>query len=155
MQLRLTLDVPPSVNHLYKIGNVTRNKKRVLGQFMTDEGTTYKHAVGWTVRKVVVEQGIDVDPKGYYGYIASVRFASAGRDLDNGLKVMQDAIFEALHINDDRVVEFCVGKLVDPKHPRVDILIYSIDLATIQRRYGDIDQYLKRKEPRRVLQAVQ
>lgn len=42
------------------------------------------------------------------------------RDLDGGLKIVQDGICEALGINDNRVTEIHLYKHVDRENPRVD-----------------------------------
>lgn len=135
MRLRLTLDVPRSVNMLYRIGHVTRGGKKVLGQFMTEEGRVYKEAVGWEVRAAIVEQGVEIDPKAYYGYAIAVYFPDAGRDLDNVFKIVQDAIFAAIGVNDNRVIDIHAGKIVDPTHPRAEVLLYTSTPPTIIRQY--------------------
>lgn len=38
------------------------------------------------------------------------------RDLDGGLKITQDAIYEGLRLNDNRVVDIHLMKHIDPLH---------------------------------------
>ena len=42
------------------------------------------------------------------------------RDVDSGLKITQDAICEALSINDNRIVEIHLYKSLDPDQPRME-----------------------------------
>jgi crossover junction endodeoxyribonuclease RusA len=48
------------------------------------------------------------------------------RDLDGGLKITQDALCEALTINDNRVVDIHLVKRVDPLRPRIEVQLESI-----------------------------
>jgi len=45
------------------------------------------------------------------------------RDLDSGVKILQDIICEVLQINDNRVVALYAAKRVDKEHPRVDVKV--------------------------------
>ena len=59
----------------------------------------------------------------------SIRFfftTALRRDLDSGLKITQDAICEGLGINDNRIVETHLYKIVDKLHPRIEV---SLSLA--------------------------
>tara|TARA_B100000315_G_C14580159_1_gene590054 strand:+ start:3154 stop:3486 length:333 start_codon:yes stop_codon:yes gene_type:complete len=47
------------------------------------------------------------------------------RDLDSGLKITQDAICEALEVNDNRVVEIHLHKKIDRTEPRLEVLLTS------------------------------
>src|SRR5207245_4816759 len=49
------------------------------------------------------------------------------RDLDGGLKITQDAICEALGINDNRVVDIHIVKRVDTLHPRIEVQLETIN----------------------------
>ncbi|HYO50624.1 MAG TPA: RusA family crossover junction endodeoxyribonuclease [Chloroflexia bacterium] len=48
------------------------------------------------------------------------------RDLDGGLKITQDALCEALGINDNRVVDIHLVKRLDPRNPRIDVQLETI-----------------------------
>ncbi len=45
------------------------------------------------------------------------------RDLDSGLKITQDAICEALELNDNRVVEIHLHKKIDRNDPRLEVIL--------------------------------
>jgi crossover junction endodeoxyribonuclease RusA len=48
------------------------------------------------------------------------------RDLDGGLKVTQDALCEALGVNDNRVVDIHLVKRIDPRNPRIEVQLEAI-----------------------------
>ena len=47
------------------------------------------------------------------------------RDLDGGLKIAQDALCEAMGINDNRVVEIHLYKALDWESPRLDCTLLT------------------------------
>ena len=118
-QLSLTLPIPPSINRHY----TTVNGRRLL----SSAGRAYKAEVGRQVwlalaqspARVSLMEGLKSSPLAF-----SVRFfftTALRRDLDSGLKITQDAICEGLGINDNRIVETHLYKLVDKLHPRIEV----------------------------------
>ena len=54
-------------------------------------------------------------------------FASAlRRDLDGGLKIAQDALCEALGVNDNLVIEIHLSKRVDRHCPRIEVCLTAL-----------------------------
>jgi crossover junction endodeoxyribonuclease RusA len=49
------------------------------------------------------------------------------RDIDGGLKITQDALCEALGINDNRIVEVSLRKDVDSVAPRMELSLRAVD----------------------------
>jgi Holliday junction resolvase RusA-like endonuclease len=139
--LRLCIDVPGSVNHLYRIAYVQRLDKttgyvkKVPTLVLTDEGVAYKQQVGWQTKAAATEQGFVAQPKAYYGYLALIYFPTAGSDLDNAFKLIQDSIFPALGLNDNRVIDIHAGKRVDNQNPRCEILLYRTTIDQITEQY--------------------
>ncbi len=118
-QLQLTLPVPPSINHQY----ATVKGRRVLSA----EGRSYKQLVGQHVlialaknpdrdRLRTLLQSQDLVLSIWFYFSSSLR-----RDLDGGLKITQDAICEALEVNDNRVVEIHLHKGIDKLSPHIDV----------------------------------
>ena len=67
------------------------------------------------------------------------------RDLDGGLKITQDALCEALEINDNRVVDIHLVKRIDPLRPRI-----RSSMETIEERDWQLDGeyvYVSKTEP--------
>ena len=140
MQLKLTTELPISVNHMYRIGFVRRGQARIPTQILTQEGRDYKVRVGWEVKAAAIEQGFEPPPKSYFGYVAVAYFPTAGQDLDNVLKVLQDTLFEALGINDNRVIEIRAAKFVARDAPRVELCLTTLSLADVERRYQPLQE---------------
>ena len=118
-RLLLTLPVPPSINHQY----ATVNGRRVLSAV----GRGYKLLVA---RQVMVALSRSAHRDALLkalraDFLAlSVRFhftSRLRRDVDGGLKIAQDALCEALSINDNRILEIHLFKALDPAHPRIEI----------------------------------
>jgi len=57
------------------------------------------------------------------------------RDLDGGLKVTQDAICEALGVNDNRVVDVHLIKRIDPLRPRIEVELEAISDWVFDKEY--------------------
>ena len=45
---------------------------------------------------------------------------------DGGLKIAQDALCEALSINDNRIIEIHLYKQRDPIHPRIEVTLIPV-----------------------------
>ena len=57
------------------------------------------------------------------------------RDLDNGLKITQDALCEYLGANDNRVVDIHLTKRIDPLHPHLDVELEAIEDWQFDKEY--------------------
>jgi crossover junction endodeoxyribonuclease RusA len=61
-----------------------------------------------------------------------IYFVSAlRRDLDGGLKIAQDALCEALGINDNLVVEIHLSKRVDRHSPRIEVHLTALAAESV------------------------
>ncbi|HEV8244108.1 MAG TPA: RusA family crossover junction endodeoxyribonuclease [Nitrospirales bacterium] len=117
--LFLVLPLPPSINHHY----ATVQGRRVL----SSEGRRFKTLVGQEVlcalakRKAgppsnAIPAGVPLGLDLHFYFISEIR-----RDIDGGLKITQDAICEALGINDNRIVEVILHKEKDVTSPRMEL----------------------------------
>ncbi len=110
------LPLPPSVNSQYS----TVNGRRVLSAA----------ARRWKARALRELAGA-FDPAfreqartGYLAIFLDFYFATPlRRDLDGGLKIAQDAICEALAVDDRRVVDIHLVKRIDPLRPHISVEI--------------------------------
>jgi crossover junction endodeoxyribonuclease RusA len=121
---RFSLPMPPGINQQY----ATVNGRRVLSK----ESRNYKKRAGQLIRRFRVE-GIISDAlvaalrEGYVGLFIDFYFETPmRRDLDGGLKIAQDAICDALDINDNRVVDVHLVKRLDPLKPRIEVELEAI-----------------------------
>lgn len=126
--LRLTLPVPPSVNHQY----ATVNGRRLLSA----RGRTFKDLVGQQILLALAQSSHRDTLKeslqeGRLSLSIRFFFASAlRRDVDGGLKITQDALCEHLGINDNRVVELHVYKRQDRDNPRMELRLSILSADT-------------------------
>lgn len=122
--LRLILPLPPSVNHQY----ATVKGRRVLSW----EARTYKKRMIEGLRKASLKAGLFSQQTGAWreGYLClSFDFyfrTPRRRDLDGGLKIAQDVICQAFRINDNRVVQACLSKRIDPARPRMEVELRAL-----------------------------
>jgi crossover junction endodeoxyribonuclease RusA len=117
--LTLTLPLPPSINHQY----ATVQGRRVL----SSAGRRFKSHVGQEVLYLLARQR---SPSASVQTLQGLRLALdlrfyfvsiLSRDIDGGLKITQDALCEALGINDNRIVEVSLRKNVDTAAPRMEV----------------------------------
>jgi crossover junction endodeoxyribonuclease RusA len=122
--LLITLPLPPGVNNQYS----TVNGRRVL----SSEARRFKVEVGKRVSDLLFASGggsgLVQDLRGsYLSLFIDFYFATPmKRDLDGGLKITQDALCEALQINDNRVVDIHLVKRIDPRRPRIEVQLETI-----------------------------
>ena len=121
---RFVLPLPPGINQQY----ATVNGRRVLSK----ASRTYKKETIKTIRRLRV-QGVISDAlvatlrDGYVGLFIDFYFETPHRrDLDGGLKITQDAICDALEVNDNRVVDVHLVKRIDPLRPRIEVELEAI-----------------------------
>lgn len=63
------------------------------------------------------------------GFTLSITFyfrTALKRDLDGGLKITQDALCEALGINDNRIQHIHLFKTVDRTTPRIELTLTTL-----------------------------
>jgi len=130
---RFELPLPPSINQQY----ATVNGRRVLSRVSRD----YKQEVGEAVRRLRAE-GVISDGlvaalrKGYMALFIDFFFETpTRRDLDGGLKIAQDAICEALGLNDNRVVDVHLLKRLDPLRPHIEVELEALPTWEFDTEY--------------------
>lgn len=121
---RITLPIPPSINHQY----ATVNGRRLLSA----AGRAYKTSVGRQVWLALAQSPArcSLRDRLHSGPLAlTIRFFFASalrRDLDGGLKIAQDAICEGLGLNDNRIIETHLYKQVDKADPRMEVSLWFL-----------------------------
>jgi crossover junction endodeoxyribonuclease RusA len=115
----LTLPLPPSINHQY----ATVQGRRVL----SSAGRRFKLQVGQEMLCLLAkrrDRGSVVQALGGKSLALDLRFyfvSALRRDIDGGLKITQDAVCEALGMNDNRIVEVMLRKEIDATTPRMEL----------------------------------
>jgi crossover junction endodeoxyribonuclease RusA len=134
-QLALTLPVPPSVNHLY----ATVNGRRVLSRAGRDFKVLVADEVeAWQDREQIANAAIEAFGRHYLSLTLTFYFSTTlRRDLDGGLKIAQDALCEAIGVNDNLVAEIHLNKRVDRQHPRMEVLLQTLSDTALQEGVGE------------------
>jgi crossover junction endodeoxyribonuclease RusA len=126
-ELSLILPVPPSINHQY----ATVNGRRLLSAV----GRGYKSFIS---RRILVclaqstHRAILLTALRESNLALSIRFyfsSALRRDLDGGLKIAQDAICEALGLNDNRIAEIHLFKHLDKSQARIEVTLRALPYA--------------------------
>lgn len=131
--LKLSLPLPPSVNNQY----VTVGRRRVLSK----DAKGFRRSVAGIVRDAfdggridptwpaqLQEQPLACDLSFYFE-------TPYKRDLDGGLKIALDALFEALGLDDRYVVSLTLEKKIDPLRPRLELELGSLPEWEFDRQY--------------------
>ncbi len=131
--IRLILPIPPSVNHQY----ATVNGRRLLSA----KGRAFKALVGQQTLVTLAQSAhrATLTRALHHADLAlSIHFFFASplrRDTDGGLKIAQDALCEALGVNDNRVVETHLYKHQDRDQPRMEIRLSVISSDSQQMQH--------------------
>ncbi len=137
-RVHFTLPLPPSINHQYtQVG-----KKRVLSKPHVKFKKQVKQKVHrLRVDEIVTDEFIAALHSGWVGLFLDFYFKSPlRRDLDGGLKITQDALLDALGINDNRVVDIHLVKRIAPTNPRVDVELEAISDWKFDDEYVYLEQ---------------
>src|SRR6266581_1305469 len=131
-ELVLILPLPPSINHQY----ATVQGRRVLSRV----GREFKRLVAEVVEDWL-DKHLHIDvalfQRHYLALTIMFYFRSAlRRDLDGGLKIAQDALCEALGVNDNLVIEIHLRKRVDRHTPRMEVRLTALTAASVSLGEG-------------------
>ncbi len=125
-RLCVTLPLPPSINEQYYTDS--RGNRR-----LTPVALRYKAEVQKALLNLKQQGVLNVSLLKRIGtcylalYIEFYFTTPLQRDLDGGLKIMQDAVCRALGANDNRVVEIHLSKRIRPLDPHVYLEIDTLD----------------------------
>ena len=120
-----SLSLPPGVNNQYI---TLRNGRRAL----SPTSKKWKQAAQQQLKAMcsdgqISKQFLQVAAQGYLSLFIDFYFKTPlRRDLDGGLKILQDAICESLGVNDNRVVDIHLVKRIDPFNPRVEVQVEAL-----------------------------
>jgi crossover junction endodeoxyribonuclease RusA len=133
-ELALVLPLPPSVNHQY----ATVQGRRVLSRAGREYKTLVAEAVEhWFEQHELPAAAATLFQRQYLALTITFYFATAlRRDLDGGLKIAQDALCEALGVNDNLVVEIHLSKRVDRQHPRIELCLTALSVVALPLEQG-------------------
>jgi crossover junction endodeoxyribonuclease RusA len=131
-ELFVVLPLPPSINHQY----ATVNGRRVLAS----PGRQYKNAVANHLLGVLRQSAHRtefLEQLETHALSLSLRFhfkTALRRDLDGGLKIAQDALCQAIDVNDNRITEIHLHKDLDSERPRLECTLAIRETVSRQAR---------------------
>lgn len=116
--LKLTLDLPKSVNHIY-------GRNKFGSTYLKKEGKDYKRKMIKLIQNEVKKQKWD-KPENTFIYLDEIVYMNKkGRDADNLKKLTQDCITESRIVWEDDC--FCLPRtqriLIDKNNPRLEIIL--------------------------------
>lgn len=118
-QIRFELPLPPSINSQYS----TVQGRRVL----STEARRWKKLAQKQLAGIFPAAFQEQARTGYLALFIDWFFETPlRRDLDGGLKITQDAICEALGVDDNRVVDIHLVKRIDPLRPRIVVELEAL-----------------------------
>jgi crossover junction endodeoxyribonuclease RusA len=121
---RFTLPLPPSINQQYATVRGRRVLSKASRQYKRDVGKIIGRL---RVKGVIPDALVAALKEGFVGLFIDFFFETPRRrDLDGGLKITQDAICDALGVNDNRVVDVHLVKRIDPLRPRIEVELEAI-----------------------------
>lgn len=123
--IRFSLPLPPGVNNQYV---TLKDRRRVLSR----ESRRWKRAARRELEVMrfdgrISERFLQVAADGYLSFFLDFFFETPlRRDLDGGLKILQDTVCEVLGVDDNRVVDIHLVKRIDPLRPRVEVQVEAL-----------------------------
>jgi crossover junction endodeoxyribonuclease RusA len=124
LKARFELPLPPSINQQYATVNGRRVLSRASRQFKKQAGKAIRRLRAEGVISDALVAGLR---EGFIGLFIDFYFETPRRrDLDGGLKITQDAICDALGVNDNRVVDVHLVKRIDPLRPHIRVELEAI-----------------------------
>ena len=135
LRARFHLPLPPSINQQYATVNGRRVLSRASRQYKKDVTKAIRH---FRADGTISDTLVAALRQGFVGLFIDFFFETPGRrDLDGGLKITQDAICDALGVNDSKVVDVHLVKRIDPLRPHIEV-----ELEAILDWQFDLQQYV-------------
>lgn len=121
--LALALPVPPTINHQY----ATVNGRRVLSSTSRQYKASIAQLLMTTLAQSPQRERLLQNLRTHYLTLSICFYFTSAlrRDVDGGLKIAQDALCDALEVNDNRIVELHLYKKSDSTNPRMEIFLSS------------------------------
>lgn len=148
MELHLTVDIPPSVNHYLGYRGIIRGGKPLAVSYVTPETNKYKTQFREYLTKEVERQHWALKPnKTQHFYVDTVfYFDRIDRDGNNYFKVLLDAITETglIWLDDNVALERVKRIYYDAKNPRMELIIKPVEYIGIFDSASQLDIFISR-----------
>lgn len=125
-RLCLTLPLPPSINEQYTTDS--QGHRRLAPVALRYKEQVRKALLDLERQGLLHESFCKRMSTCYLAlYIECYFTTPLRRDLDNGLKITQDALCQHLHANDNRIVDIHLSKRIRPLDPHIYVEIDTLD----------------------------
>lgn len=125
-RLSFTLPLPPSINEQYYTDAQGHRKLAPVALRYKSEVRKALHAL--EAQGILLETFRERMSTCYLAFYIECFFETPfRRDLDNGLKIVQDAVCTALGANDNHIVDIHLSKRIRPLDPHIYIEIDTLD----------------------------
>ena len=124
-RLKLTLTIPPSVNHCYRNFNAAGRRNRVL----TPLARAWKEEAYYIANALAHREGWRVPEPQEKIVLEVIAFWPDGRrrDMSNTHKLLCDALEGALYLDDKMVLVRDMDFSIDRANPRLEVCLYVKD----------------------------
>ena len=132
--ITFSLAMPPGINNQYV---TLKNGRRALSA----KSKKWKRSATQQLQMLrekgeISEEFLQTVAQGYLCLFIDFYFKTPlRRDLDGGLKILQDTICEAFGTNDNRVVDIHLVKRIDPLNPRVEVQVDALSEWQFDHEY--------------------
>lgn len=126
--INVSVDVPPSVNHLYFSRPYTKDGRQHCRRILTKQGKDYKEAVGWIIKMAANHAGWTYHEGDRLSIGLTLVFKdNRRRDITNCIKIIEDAAAEVLGFDDAVVDAFFVRRAgIDKNNPHARLSIAKV-----------------------------
>jgi len=112
-QFKITLELPPTDNHLY----LQRGKMR----FMTRQGKEWKEIAQLLSKQIWKQELLEGE------LLADIVFyLKRDRDIQGSTKLLLDTFQEIVYNNDNQLTHINLHKMMDKENPRVELTIEKL-----------------------------
>lgn len=137
-KLKLTLDLPSSVNHIY-------GRNKFGSTYLKKEGKDYKTKMIKYIKQEVEKQNWTKVEDKFIFLDEVVYMNKRGRDADNLKKLTQDCITESLVVWKDDT--YCLSRtqrvLIDANNPRIELQLTVADYIGIFNNQDCYDEFIR------------
>lgn len=133
-RLCLTLPLPPSINEQYYTD--TQGRRRLTPIALHYKSDVQKNLRNLEQQGILKESFLARMKTCYLALYIEYYFTTPfQRDLDNGLKITQDALCKSLGANDNHVVDIHLSKHICPLDPHIYVEVDTLDEWQFDEEY--------------------
>lgn len=121
VQIRATLPLPPSINHMYRPGS------KPGARYKTDEAKAWEQEAAWRFAMTAGEKLPARRLKAPLFFEAWFYFPDhRRRDADNRCKALQDLLARAIGFDDSDITDVVLHKRIDKESPRCEVALLEM-----------------------------